>query len=325
MNVREITITKLIKSRPFTLLLMIAAAVAAFASSLIASDARPLISAHMELLQFHQLSQSATVGLCMALNAVVIVVMSLINGQFNLLRTTSWLFLAMWMMSQLGTPDAMTHAVTGLCATLGMLACIWICVSIYQQPGQTKRVFLLFFIITCLGCCNYAYLAYLPVFLAGLVQMRAVSLRSLLAAGVGIAVPVWLLWAFSVVDFTTVAAPQFDITTMAIIKANPTTSIAMAFTVVTGLIMMSANLVKVYGYNAMTRAHNGLLLLVWLVTAILCVFGFGNLWATLPLLNCTTAFQTGMFFRIYTRQRAYLPVIIMITVYTALYILTLWI
>ena len=112
---------------------------------------------------------------------------------------------------------------------------------------------------------------------------------------------------------------------MAIIKANPTTSIAMAFTVVTGLIMMSANLVKVYGYNAMTRAHNGLLLLVWLVTAILCVFGFGNLWATLPLLNCTTAFQTGMFFRIYTRQRAYLPVIIMITVYTALYILTLWI
>lgn len=325
MNVREITITRLIKSRPFALLLMIVAAAAAFAFAFTTGNAYQLLSPDMELLQLPQLSNSATIGLCMALNAGVVIVMSLVNGQFNLLRTTSWLFLSMWMMSQLGTPGIMTHASIGLWATLGILACIWISVSIYQQPAQTKRVFLLFFIITCLGCFNYAYWAYLPVFLAGMAQMRAVSLRSLLAAGVGIVVPAWLLWAFAVVDFADVTLPRFDFTSLAMLKANPVAAIATVFTLVTGLIMMSANMVKVYGYNALTRAHNGLLLLVWLVTALLCVFDFGNLWATLPLLNCTTAFQTGMFFRIYARQRAYLPVILMITVYTTLYVLTIWI
>lgn len=325
MNARETSITMLVKSRPFALLLIIAAAAVSLVAAFTVLPVMPLEPMHMGLLRLPQFSATATIALCMALNAVVIVVMSLLNGQFNLLRTTSWLFLAMWMMSQLGTPAIMTHASSGLCATVAMLVCIWICFSVYQQPAQTKRVFLLFFIITCLGCFNYAYLAYLPVFLAGLAQMRAVSLRSLLAAIVGIVVPAWLLWAFAVVDFSNVELPRLDLTTVTVLRSNPVAAIATAFTLVTGLIMMSANMVKVYGYNAITRAHNGLLLLVWLVTALLCVLDFGNLWATLPLLNCTTAFQIGMFFRIYTRQRAYLPVILMITVYAALFVLTLWI
>ncbi|MDE7024372.1 MAG: hypothetical protein K2O88_00640 [Paramuribaculum sp.] len=323
MNARETAITQIVKSRPFALLLIITTVVAAITAAATVLHPHTLVQPEMGIIALNGFANGATITVCLALNIIAVIMMSFLNGQYNLLRTTSWLFLAMMIVSQGGNPGMMTHATMGLAGCVALLICIWICFSTYQQPHQTKRVFLLFFIISCMGCCHYAYLAYLPVFFAGIAQMRAISMRSILAALVGIVVPVWLLWSFSIVDFSHLTPPHITITSMTMLKGNPVMSTTLTFTIIAGTMLTAANMVKVYGYNAITRAHNGLMLLVWLITAVLCIFDFSNLWATLPMLNCSTAFQSGLFFRIYTRQRAYLPVTIMIAAYAALYIWTI--
>lgn len=321
MNLRETAITQLIKSRPFALVLIMAAIAATIVAAMWHTGAKPLSGAG--IINPAPLEGAAGKAVCMGLNVVILVTMALLNGQYNLLRTTSWLFLAVWMVAEGSSPGMMTGAATGLSGCLAMLLCVWISFSIYQQPGQTKRVFLLFFIITSLGCFNWAYLLYLPVFFIGMLQMQAMSIRGILAAMTGVVTPVWLLWAFSIVDFHTITMPELNLVTIHRLYANPVMGATVGFTILAGLLLTGANMVKVYGYNAVTRSHNGLLLLVWVMTAVLSVVDFNNLWATLPLLNCTTAFQTGMFFRIYARRRAYLPVTIMIAAYTALFVWTI--
>lgn len=324
MNARETAITQLIKSRPFALVLILAAiAVTMCGAMMCGPGIVRMMSDPSGIIVVSPLAPGIAPIVCMGLNVVIMVAMALLNGQYNLLRTTSWLFLALWMVAQSGSPEMMTGAATGLSGCLALLLCVWISFSIYQHPEQTKRVFLLFFIITSLGCFNWSYLLYLPVFFIGMVQMQAMSMRGVFAALVGVATPVWLLWAFSIVDFHTLPMPEVSLVTLSRIYANPVMGATLAFTLPAGLLLTGANMVKVYGYNAVTRSHNGLLLLVWIMTALLCVVDFNNLWATLPLLNCTTAFQAGLFFRIYARRRAYLPVIIMIAAYTALLVWTI--
>jgi len=324
MNARETVVTRVVKSRAFALLVMAAALVAAVAGG----AARPVPEyggMPGGMFRTSVLDPDAVLPVCAALDILAVVMMAMLNGVYNLLRTTSWLFLAMFMVMQAASPGVSMHSVCGMLMVPAVLGAVWLCYSLYQNPGDTKRVFLAFFIISVSCCCHYAYVLYVGVFLAGLVQMRALSLRSLLAAVTGLATPVWLLWAFGIVDFADIPAVSWTIPSMEFISHNLPLAATAGFTLVSGLVIMCANMVKVYGYNAVTRAHNGLLALVWMSAALLCVADFTSAWCVLPLLNCATAFQTGLFFRIYTQQRAYLPVIVMIAVYTALFVWSVWI
>lgn len=321
MNTREIAVTRIVKSRACALLLMIVAFTAATAVAVMNPGSETSLGISRGLFSFNGLSDSATVAICIGLNLLTVILMTLLNGTFNLLRTTSWLFLAMYMAMQTATPIIMTRSVSGNILVVGILVAIWILYSLYQNPQQTRRVFLAFFIITVLSCLHYAYLLFIPAFIAGLAQMRALSFRSLLAAGVGIICPLWLLLAFGWIDFSHgLPALGWDIPGIDFIIQHPVLSVAAAFTILSGLVILMANMLKVYGYNARIRAHNGLMLLVWLCSAALCIADFNSIWCVLPLLNCTTAFQTGLMFRIYTMKRAYVPVLTMITVYATLYI-----
>ena len=322
MTPRENDITRTIKSRLFALLMMIVSVAAAVGATALSHHSPAMLEPGMGLVAIPSMEGLPLLLTCLGLNAAVVVVMSLLNGQYNLLRTTSWLFLAMWTISQCGSPYMMTGSIEGLTAATGLLLCVWLAFSVYQSPDQTKRVFLLFFLLTWLVSIHWAYAVYVPVFLIGLAQMRCASVRTVLSALTGIAAPVWLLWAFSIVDFSAIELPRWRMPDIEYLRANVVMSVTAAFTLLTGIVLMAANMVKVYGYNAKTRAHNGLLVLTWLASGLLAVADLRSLWATLPILNCTTAFQTGMFFRIYTQRRAYLPVIIIIACYAALYVWT---
>lgn len=256
----------------------------------------------------------------MAGNAAIVFMMWLINRTFNIIRSVSWFFLGFFMIIQMSVPATMVNFGDGTILCMLMLCVMMLIYSIYMEPWQTKRIFLAFFILGSGALMQYAYMAYVPVLLAGCAQMRVLTFRTILAALVGIVTPTWILWGFGIADLG-----DFD---LSIIMGNFASFsrhdfIVMASTVgvtlIAGLIFGVTNLIKVYSYNARSRALNGLMALLSMATGALCIVDFANLPTYIPLLNCCVAFQTGIFFRINGQRRAYLPVLILIIVYSMLY------
>lgn len=83
------------------------------------------------------------------------------------------------------------------------------------------------------------------------------------------------------------------------------------------------NLIRIYSYNGRSRAFNGFITLTAVVTVALILADSVNTLSYLPLLNVCAAMQAGHFFTIINRRRTYVPVLCLIAVYVALYILNL--
>ncbi|MDE6403238.1 MAG: hypothetical protein K2K86_05465, partial [Muribaculaceae bacterium] len=69
-----------------------------------------------------------------------------------------------------------------------------------------------------------------------------------------------------------------------------------ALVIITGICFTSANLIKVYSYNAQVRALNGYYTILFLATVVLTLIDFNNLISYLPLLMAMTAYQASHFF-----------------------------
>lgn len=322
----EQKITRFIKSRPCTLL----TTVAAIAAICVAQPyCEPLPSPHDTGLIAQAtrivLSPGATLGISIALMICAMVMLAVINRTFNLLRTTSLMFVGLYMVIQCATPAASVQLLADTVVNIAILCAIAILYTTYQSPKLTRRIFLAFFILAAGGLWQYALAAYIPVMLIGCVQMRSLTMRTLLAAVIGIATPAWIVWGLGIVswaDFRLPAPPPLaqTISNPAALKVL----CAAAFTIVAGIVLTVTNLVKVYSYNAKARAVNGLFATVTIFTLLFCIIDIANLAAYISTLNCCIAVQAALYFRINTERRGYLPVLFMTAVYAAFYVWNLW-
>ncbi len=249
------------------------------------------------------------------------VLMALVNKVYNLLRTVSLMFVGLFAIILAATPALFITLGSGLILTLCTLLCVMLLYSIYQEPYRTRRVFLVFFILAC-GClCDYAFVPYLAVFLVGCSQVRCLNLRTLLAAFIGIITPVWILWGVGLLDLSTFSMPQFSLIFKAgdVVDELPTL-VCVGITLCAGMIIGCVNLMKIIAFNARSRAFCGLLCMLGIVTGTLCIVDFNNIAAYAPLLDCCTAFQAGLFMRLYEHKRAYLVILLLIILYCGCYI-----
>lgn len=259
----------------------------------------------------------AGMGICLC----VAVLLWSINKVYNLLRTVSPLFVGVFILSMASTPAVMTNLTSGGVLAAGVLAGILLMFSVYQSPELTRRVFLIFFILGCGAVCDYPFIPFMVVFLVGCSQMRALTLRTLLAALGGILTPLWLLWAFGLIDLRDFAVPLPSIDIEALTAArNVPSLVCVGVTMLAGLVFGTAALVRFISFNARSRAYFGLVSLTGIVSGTLCVADFGNVYAYVPLLDACTAVQAGLFMRLYENRRAYIAVLSLIAAYVCLYL-----
>lgn len=247
--------------------------------------------------------------------------MALINSTFNLLRTSSILFIGVFAFMEAASPIVTTRLSSGCMVALVVLGCMALMYSVYQQPVTgTKRIFLVFTLLSAGSMGQYAFVGYWPIFLAGCAQMRCFSFRTLPAAIIGLAVPWWIGWGFGWITSESITFPTGLSVFSQLDSIDATQLIAvLILTVIAGFAFTLTNMVKIYSYNARSRSFTGLLVTVTIATLILTMIDFANITAYLPLLNCCVAYQAALSFRINAENRGYIAVCTLLGIYFILF------
>ncbi|MCM1347786.1 MAG: hypothetical protein NC338_00110 [Firmicutes bacterium] len=258
----------------------------------------------------------------LSMAAIIMFAMALINKAYNLLRTSSQLFLGVFAILQAANPIISTRICAGLLVALTVLCAMGLMYSVYQRPVEgTKRIFFAFTLLSAGAMMQYAFVAYIPVFLAGCAQMRCFSFRTLLAAVVGMVVPWWIALGPGIISISDITFPTgLNVFTHLDIADKAQLIAVIIVSVIIGFALTLTNMVKIYSYNARSRSFTGLLVTVTVATLLLTMVDFANVTAYLPLLNCCIAYQTALNFRINYENRGYITVCTILAIYFIMFV-----
>lgn len=254
------------------------------------------------------------------LNILIAVTLILLNKRFNILRSASDLYAGLFLILQMSLPSLMGQFYGGTLLCFVVLFSTFKLYFAFNRPFPLQPIFLIFFLLMFGAMSQYAYLFYIPVFIIGCAQMRIFNIKTLLAAGIGIVTPIWILWGFDLISLREVEVPHFvnifsAIDSHEMLQVLVTVGITILLIFAFGVL----NLIRVFNYNSKTRAYNGFISILSFVTVILVIADYTNLTTYIPLLNCCAAFQIGHYFVINNYQRSYIAIFGIIAVYIALY------
>ena len=257
----------------------------------------------------------------MASLGITTAIMVMFNKVYNVLRSMSWLYIALFGMMMAATPNLATQFYTGSVLTVVAPACLFLLFSCFKQPGQTRHIFLIFLMLSLLTATQYCFAVYIPVFMTGLAQMRVFNLRSVTAAMLGIITASWLLLGFGIIAPDSIRMPSFvsifseielDDTYMLLITVGVTTFAMLACYIL--------NLLKTIAYNAQARAYNGAFTLLALVTAVAMSIDYRNIISYVPLLNFSAAMEITHYFSTHRAEKSFIAIYLLIAVYAALFV-----
>lgn len=253
-------------------------------------------------------------------------VLQLTNRRFNMFRADTSLPAALFLTMLAALPPAGNTFGTGNILALTMTASAYLLFTTYADPMTRRRVFLMFAVVTALAMTSIVYLYYIPVLLIGCIQMRIFSLKTVLAALLGIITPPWIALGSGLVSLDSIEMPEFS-TPMLNLESPATVMLlaVAAVTIIAGVAFTCANLIKVYSYNSQTRAMNGFYTIMFLATTLLTIIDFNNLPLYVPLLMAMAACQASHFFVVRaTMPRSWVGIAVLIAVYWGAYILYTW-
>lgn len=262
-----------------------------------------------------------SLGTAFGLNLFVALLLIYINKNYNVLRSMSLLFAGMFLVMETAHPAFTTHLSDGIIMALVVMLAVVPLYSTFQSPGLTRRVFLSFCMISVGALIDLTCAVYLVAFLLGCFQMRCLNVRTAVAAMLGVVTPWWIAWGFGAFSIADLHMPQmvslFSVPDgMKLAKVIVYAVVTMALGIGFGMF----NLLKIYSYNARTRAYNGFFVVLSLTTLLLMLTDYNRLVIYIPMLNVCTALQIGHFFAINHRKRSYIPILCVIGVYVAFYL-----
>jgi hypothetical protein len=230
---------------------------------------------------------------CMALTLVVGAAMCVLNKIYNLTHSTSILFAGLYAVLQSGIAAA-DQSVEGLLYALVAIAATGIMFLCFHAPQHRRTIFLVFLMLGLGSLFSSAYWPLTGLFLIGIANMRALTLRGLTAAALGVLTPAVLLMGYGVIPLS-LPAPDFQIITADAIAERPqlfmTGLIPAALCVVFG----SVCVLLTYGFQSKPRNYNAAVHLLTLYAMAMFCLDFGRAPIYLPLLMACAAYETSLF------------------------------
>lgn len=258
----------------------------------------------------------------LAVNLAIMMILVFMTRRHNVLRSVTKLPGAMYIVMMLATPSLMLYLYPGLLLCLAMVIALWLLFESYDQPYCTRSVFMVFLILSGLASIDYAFVAYIPVCMLGVAQMRIFHLRTVIAMVMGIITPWIIVLGLGLVTIDGLQVPQV------LAYAPPFSGVRFSlmlgvgvFTAFCGVSAWLQGLLKMLSYNAKSRAKLSLIFVTMLVTIIAGAFDYDHLPAYLPLLNCCAALELGhMFGVVYRHGKAYIAALAIMGVYLLIYL-----
>lgn len=257
----------------------------------------------------------ASLAVSLASLIAVGVLLIWMNKTFNILRSLTSLGATLFFFMVCGMPGLAAHFYGGTLLTLVAVLCMILLFTTYGTLDQQRHTFLVFMLLTLCGFFQISFLLYIPVFLVGCMQMRTTTLRTFIAAFLGIVTPAWILFGFGIVRPDMLHWPDM-VMVWDVLDAEDMVKVLVevGFVLICGISFMMANLLRILSYNSRVRAYNGFINLLWIATALFTVLNFNDFAFYFILLNLLTACQAAHFFSYHRNRRSYLPILLLIAV-----------
>ena len=249
------------------------------------------------------------------------VLMAVQNRVFNIVHNYSLMFVGMFVFMSAATPSVATVFQGGTLLVFVILLCMILLMTTYRNRALNRHIYLASLLVNIGATMEYGFFMYLPILIMGMVQMRTLSLRSLVAFALA-PIAAWLfLPIYAYCNGYSFHSPEF----VGIFETMPENDairflITVAFTLILGLGLGITNFFRISSYNAKSRAVNSIISVVMLITVVMTVLDITNVQFYVLLLNACTAFQVGHFVAINEKRRGYILTIVISLCYLGLWV-----
>ena len=223
----------------------------------------------------------ATGGIMLALNKV-----------FSYVRAVTHLFVSAFFLLQLAHPAGLVSFHIGTLLSLLSVLLVLPLFASYQDRHSQRNIFLVFAVAAAGSMFHYGFLALIPAFLLGFLNMGVLNLKGVLAMFFGLITPFWIVLGMGIAKPADFNMPQFTgIWEMAGQTAVSPLLVLVAVVTVMGLVLAVINLMTIMNYRMQTRVYNAFFVFMLVMAVIALCIDYSNAAVYLPLLSIMTAVQ----------------------------------
>lgn len=174
------------------------------------------------------------------------------------------------------------------------LGCCMILFSCYEDRTSMSRVFMIFTILSAFTLVEYAFIAYIALFVVGVIQMRIFSLRTFLAILFGIITPYWIVLGFGIVSPLDLTFPHPESAVGHIWSEN--NHFILAAVLLIGIVTPIANSFNLLKLKLQLRAYNGFFIMQFIASTAMIFIDYSRYldYAMTPIV-CTAVFLAQYF------------------------------
>jgi len=264
--------------------------------------------------------QLALTGLC------VLLAISL-NARFSLIPGTGVLYATVFLVVTGTVPwvnQKLSSATLLLCATL---VCTRLLFSLYGRRNASRGLCVIFSILSWGSMVQYAFVFLMPIFLLGAIFTGSFRAKEFVGMALGIMAPYWIMSGLGVIDLQSLHAPALanlfkDFAAPGILFYLMA---GQALTAFLCLLLTASNAMSPSTTGQQHRSYTAFINLTGIAMVWFMLFDSSNMLAYSATLALCLGFQAARYAALPRHKFAYLPVLVSLPLYIALYALAiLW-
>ena len=251
-----------------------------------------------------------------------------INSIFALIRSRTLFPLLFFLLLEGSNPDLTTTLNTGNLLSLILIISLFTLFSSYQKEKTQRHAFGLSLYIGCGALLWSPFIYLMPVFWIGMYYMRSLTGKTFAATLLGLITVGWIIlsihWIFGLPLYTENLLVSLSENHIHELKNSTYTQLIYILpTLILGIISIINSLYNNFNDKTRTRAYNGFINLILIVTVIAITVHFNETNIYLPILNTCVALQAAHFFTNTRNKPAIILFYIVLTFYFSLYVWSL--
>lgn len=196
-------------------------------------------------------------------------------------------------------------ATCGLSDSLILLATailvITLIFSCYKSPNATQEMYLAAALISAASTIVIPAVALLPFLALGMIYMNIVRIKEMIAIGMGLITPWWILFGFGIIDFSDLQVPEIEpIWSLGDLSAaGMAILVSYCVTLLWLIVLWINNSFSLLSGNVKTRTFIKTISVLGLIAPVFMLFDSAHTGVYSSLLFLAAAVQTGNFFSIH--------------------------
>ena len=225
----------------------------------------------------------ATGGIMLALNRV-----------FSYVRVVTRLFVSAFFLLQLAHPSGLVAFNAGTLLCLVTALAVMPLFASYQDRHSQRSIFLIFALVAAGSMFHYGFLALIPAFILGFLNMGVLNLKGVLAMLFGLVTPFWIVLGLGIVSPADFTAPRINgVWSLTVQSLSSPVLVLAALTAVLGIVLAVMNFYTIMNYRMQTRVYNAFFVFVLITAVIALCIDYGDVAVFLPLLSLMVGVQVA--------------------------------